>query len=339
MTTTTKATAKAGSSTFQRTLGRSGLQVSAMGLGCWAVGGPWDWLTHQGGKGPVGWGDIDDEESVRAIHCALDYGINFFDTAANYGTGHSEQIVARALTGKRDQVVLATKFGFSVNEAEKYVTPYKDDHLSHVRAECEASLRRLNTDVIDLYQLHVWDYPVEKVPAMVELLESLVKDGKIRYYGWSTDSVEGARLFAKGKHCVAIQHDLNVVLDAPEMLKLCEELNLASVNRSPLARGALSGKYAKDTVFPQNDVRTDKWSWDHFFAPTLDQLDAIRAILTSNGRTLVQGALAWIWARSETTIPIPGFKTVAQIEENARAMELGPLTPDQMKEIETILGR
>jgi aryl-alcohol dehydrogenase-like predicted oxidoreductase len=200
-------------------------------------------------------------------------------------------------------------------------------------------LRRLNTDVIDLYQLHVWDYPIEKVPAMIELLESLVNAGKIRYYGWSTDSVAGARLFADGKHCIAIQHDLNVVLDAPEMLKLCEGLNLASVNRSPLARGALSGKYTKDMIFPQNDVRTATWSRDHFFTPTLEQLDAIREILTSNGRTLVQGALAWIWARSERAIPIPGFKTVAQVEENARAMELGPLMPEQMKEIDSLLGR
>ena len=319
---------------FQRTLGRSGLQVSAMGLGCWAIGGPWRWLDGQGG-----WGDIDDNESVRAIQRALDLGITFFDTAANYGTGHSERILARALADKRDQVVIATKFGFNVNEAEKQVTFRQDDHLLHVRAECENSLRNLSTDVIDLYQLHVWDYPLEKVPAMVELLESLVSEGKIRYYGWSTDSVEGARLFAEGKHCVAIQHDLNVVSDTPEMLKLCEELNLASVNRSPLARGALSGKYTKDTVFPQNDVRTDSWSHDHFFAPTLDQLDKIREILTSDGRTLVQGALAWIWARSETTIPIPGFKTVAQVEENARAMEFGPLTPEQMKEIDMVLGR
>ena len=138
---------------------------------------------------------------------------------------------------------------------------------------------------------------------------------------------------------MAIQHDLNVILDAPEMLALCEELNLASVNRSALARGALSGKYTKDTIFPQNDVRTDSWSRDHFFTPTLNQLDAIRDILTSNGRSLVQGALAWIWARSEKTIPIPGFKTVAQVEENAKAMELGPLTTEQMKEIDVVLGR
>jgi aryl-alcohol dehydrogenase-like predicted oxidoreductase len=318
----------------QRMLGRSDIRVSPMGLGCWAIGGPWYWLD-----GPGGWGDIDDNESVRAIHAALDLGINFFDTAANYGTGHSERILGRALEGKRDQAVIATKFGFHVDEADKRVTFRTDDPLLHVREECESSLRRLNTDVIDLYQLHVWDYPLEKVPAMVDLLESLVADGKIRSYGWSTDSVEGARLFARGEHCVAIQHDLNVILDAPEMLALCEELNLASINRSVLARGALSGKYTRDTVFPQNDVRNDEWSRDHFFVPALSQLDGIRALLTSNGRSLVQGALAWAWARSGKTIPIPGFKTVAQVQENARAMELGPLTAEQMKEIDTLLGR
>lgn len=320
--------------TFQRTLGRSELKVSPMGLGCWAIGGIWYWLD-----GPGGWGDIDDNESVRAIDTAIDLGVNFFDTAANYGTGHSERILARALEGKRDKAVIATKFGFKVNEAEKRVTFRDDDHLLYVRQECEDSLRRLNTDVIDLYQLHVWNYPIEKVPAMIDGLESLVKDGKIRFYGWSTDSVEGARAFAKGKHCVAIQHDLNVIMDSPEMLALCEELNLASVNRSPLARGALSGKYSKNTEFPQNDVRVDEWSKDRFFVPTLNQLDAIREILTSNGRTLVQGALAWIWARSEKTIPIPGFKTVAQVDENAKAMQFGPLTPEQMKEIDSLLGR
>jgi aryl-alcohol dehydrogenase-like predicted oxidoreductase len=310
-----------------------------MGLGCWAIGGPWDWRNPDGGQGPAGWGDVDDAESIRAIHCALDHGINFLDTAANYGTGHSEQVVARALAGKRDQVVLATKFGYRVNEAEHFVTPYQDDHLTHVRAECEASLRRLNTDVIDLYQLHVGDYLIEKVPAMLDLLESLVSAGKIRYYGWSTDSVEGARHFAAGEHCIAIQHDLNVVQDAPGMLSLCEEMNLASINRTPLARGALSGKYTREATFARNDNRGEKWAWERFFAPTLSQLDGLRGVLTSNGRTLVQGALAWIWARSETTVPIPGFRTVAQVEENAGAMELGPLATEQMAEIEKILQR
>jgi aryl-alcohol dehydrogenase-like predicted oxidoreductase len=317
-------------------LGRSNIEVSPLGMGCWAIGGTWQFLNIQ-----AGWGEVDDAESIRAIQHALDNGINFFDTAANYGAGHSEQILAKALAGKRDKAIIATKFGFNVNEAGNHVARYQhdDDVIKYVRAECETSLRRLGTDHIDLYQLHVWDYPVEPATRLREALESLVSAGKIRYYGWSTDSVEAARVFAEGKHCVAIQHDLNVVLDAPELLILCERLNLASVNRSPLARGALTGKYHKDTVFAETDVRRDEWSREHFFTPTLDKLDALRDILTSGGRTLAQGALAWIWARSEKTIPIPGIRTVAQAAENAGAMRFGPLSSDQMHQIEILLNR
>jgi aryl-alcohol dehydrogenase-like predicted oxidoreductase len=320
----------------QRTLGRSQIEVSPLGMGCWAIGGIWQFLDIQ-----AGWGAVDDNESIRTVQHALDSGINFFDTAANYGTGHSEHILAQGLAGKRDKAVIATKFGFHVNEAGKHVTHYDkpDDVISHVRAECEASLRRLNTDYIDLYQLHVWDYPLEHAAQLRDVLETLANEGKIRTYGWSTDSVEAARVFAEGEHCVAIQHDLNVVLDAPDMLTLCEQLNLASVNRSPLARGALTGKYSKSTTFAANDVRRDPWSMETFFTPTLDKLDALRDILTSGGRTLTQGALAWIWARSTKTVPIPGIRTVAQATENAAAMQFGPLNVDQMRQIDELLGR
>ena len=319
----------------KRILGRSNISVSPMGMGCWAIGGTWRFLDI-----PGGWGEVDDNESIRAIHTALDSGINFFDTAATYGTGHSEHIVGKALAQHRDKVVIATKFGFNVNENAKHVTRYGKDAevLLNLRRDCEASLHRLNTDYIDLYQLHVWDYPNALAKTLVEALEVLVDEGKIRYYGWSTDSVESARIFASGEHCVAIQHDLNVVKDAKEMLLLCEQLNLASVNRSPLARGALTGKYNKDTVFASNDVRQDGWSMETFFVPTLAKLDAISEILTSEGRTLAQGALAWIWARSNTTIPIPGIRTVKQALENAKAMTFGALKPEQMRQIEELLS-
>jgi len=211
--------------------------------------------------------------------------------------------------------------------------------LKNLPAACERSLRHLRTDSIDLYQLHVWDYPLELAVDVCEALEKLVREGKIRAYGCSTDSVDLARIFAEGEHCAAIQHDLNVMMDAPEMLALCKQENLASVNRSPLARGALTGKYRRETMFAENDVRSDPWSKDRFFAPTIDKLDALREILTSEGRTLAQGALAWIWARSEKTLPIPGFRTVAQVEENAGAMAFGPLKAQQMQQIETILER
>jgi aryl-alcohol dehydrogenase-like predicted oxidoreductase len=326
---------------FKRRLGRSNLEVSAMGVGCWAMGGPWDWVEPDGSRGPTGWGQVDDAESIRAIHYALDAGINFFDTAANYGCGHSEQVLARALEGKRDKIILATKFGFQVNEAEKFVTPRQDDHLQYVRAECEASLRRLNTDVIDLYQLHVWDYPVEKVPDMLELLESLVSEGKIRWYGWSTNSVEGARAFAQGQHCTAIQHNLSFAYDAPEMLVACNEHDQASIIRSPLGMGMLTGKFNSDTTFPKDDVRSD---WDlkaERPVQHLQHVEAVRKMFAEAGdrRTMAQIALAWIWTRSDRTIPIPGFKTVTQMKENIQAMEFGPLNKEQMKQIDEIYER
>jgi len=319
-----------------RQLGRSGIQVSPLGMGCWAIGGVWQFRDIQ-----AGWGEVDDSESIRAVHHAIASGINFFDTAATYGTGHSETVLGRALAGKRDQVVIATKFGFNVNQSAKHVTDYASPKqtITNLRADCETSLRHLNIDTIDLYQLHVWDYPVEHVPELVGALEALVREGKIRAYGWSTDDAEAARVFAEGEHCAAVQHDLNVVRDAPAILALCEKLNLASVNRTPLARGALTGKYTRDTVFAANDVRTDTWARENILLPAFDKLDALRDVLTSGGRTLAQGALAWIWARSPLTVPIPGIRTVAQVEDNAGAMKFGALTPDQMRQIDELLQR
>jgi aryl-alcohol dehydrogenase-like predicted oxidoreductase len=211
--------------------------------------------------------------------------------------------------------------------------------IRDLRTDCERSLRHLGTDRIDLYQLHVWDYPVDLAVELRESLEDLAREGKIRAYGWSTDDVAATRVFADGEHCAAVQHDLNVVRDAPEILALCAAANLASVNRSPLARGALTGKYAVDSTFAKDDVRGDAWSRDTFLTPTLEKLDAVRDILTSGGRTLAQGSLAWIWARSPMTVPIPGIRTVTQAEENAGAMTFGPLTAEQVARIDVLVGR
>lgn len=317
-----------------RTLGRSGITVSPLGMGCWAIGGPWRFLGN-----PAGWGTVDDDESLRAVHAALAGGITLFDTALNYGAGHSERILGRAVAGRRDEVVLATKFGFHVDEDAKQVGPYEPrEVITNLRADCERSLRNLGTDVIDLYQLHVWDYPADLAVELREALEDLVTAGKIRGYGWSTDDADAARVFAAGEHCAAVQHDLNVVRDAPEVLALCDEANLASVNRSPLARGALTGKYGKDVTFSADDVRGEDWSMRTFFDPALARLEALRDVLTSDGRSLTQGALAWIWARSDRTVPIPGIRTVEQAEENARAMDLGPLTAEQMAQVAALTG-
>ncbi|HXF63838.1 MAG TPA: aldo/keto reductase, partial [Caldilineaceae bacterium] len=194
------------------------------------------------------------------------------------------------------------------------------------------------------YQLHC-DASGEEVDGIIETLEQLYAEGLIRGYGISTDEPEAARRFVKGPNCIAIQHDLNVLRDAQELLALCEQHNLASVSRSPLAEGLLSGKYPADFVFPADDFRGAGHKWIVYFengrpSPAyLAGLAAVREILTSQGRSLVQGALAWIWARSDKTIPIPGFKTVAQVEENCAALAFGPLTPAQMAEIEQLLRR
>jgi aryl-alcohol dehydrogenase-like predicted oxidoreductase len=323
-----------------RQLGRSGIEVSAMGLGCWAIGGPF-WR----GDTPVGWGEVDDAESIRAIHAALDLGVTFFDTADVYGTGHSEEVLGRALAGRRADVVIATKFS-NVFDTESRQIIGSDVSPGFIREACEASLSRLKTDHIDLYQLHNGGLALEEAQGVRETLEALVDAGKIRAYGWSTDDPERAAFFAEGPHCTAVQNQMNIFSDAPEMIALCERLNLASINRGPLAMGLLSGKYKADSTLAANDVRGENApSWMQYFQDGrpnpvfLEKLGAIRDVLTSDGRTLVQGALGWLWARSTTTIPIPGFRTAPQVEENAGAMAFGPLNPAQMQQIDKLLDR
>lgn len=326
--------------TFLRPLGRSNIHVSALGLGCWAIGGPF-WS----GETPIGWGEVDDNESIRAIHRSLELGVTFFDTADVYGTGHSERVLTRALAGRRDQVVIATKFGNVFNETTRQITG-SSAAPDYIRQACEASLKRLNTDYIDLYQFHINGYDPEQAHEVRDTLEALVSTGKIRAYGWSTDNPDGALVFAQGPNCTAIQHQINVLDDAASVIAVCEQHNLASINRGPLAMGLLTGKYDAGSALPSNDVRGDRSpDWMKYFKDGkpnpewLSKLEAIREILTSNGRTLAQGALAWLWARSEKTIPIPGFRTVKQVEDNCGALAKGPLTNDQMREIDTLLER
>ena len=319
---------------MQRTLGRSGIQVSALGLGTARIAG-------------LGWsrrGDTylpQDEEaerqSVQAIQRALALGITFFDTADVYGCGASERVLGRALAGHRHEVTIATKFGETFDEetcepVEQEVTP------AYVSQACEASLRRLGTDYIDLYLLHLRDYDLAHAPAMREALEDLVAAGKIRAYGWSTDDPARARCFAEGPHCTAIEHRLNVFEPSPEMLALCEEHDLASIDRIPLVMGVLTGRWSRTTLLPETDRRGD-WFKDEGFLEAIDLAGRLREPLTRDGRSYVQGALGWIWAHSERAIPIPGFRTTAQVAELAGAMAYGPLAEDAMAEVEQRMGR
>ena len=320
---------------MKRTLGRSGIEVGALGMGCWAMGGPIRTSdTHE----LRGWGDVDDDESIQAIHWALDQGVNLFDTADCYGAGHSECVLGRALAGRRQQVVIASKFGNSFDEKTKVLGDAFVDR-DYIRRCCERSLDRLRTDTIDLYQLHVGGLATDQVNPVLETLEQLVQEGKIRFYGWSTDNPEGPEFFARGTHCTAMQQRINIFEPSIEALRACERHNLASLNRGPLAMGILTGKFSHDSKMPDNDVRRH-WDFaDGLESRRLDILESLREILTSGGRTLAQGALGWLWAHSPIAIPIPGFKSLIQAKENIAAMNFGPLSEDQMRQIDQVLNQ
>ncbi|MEU4195306.1 aldo/keto reductase [Kribbella sp. NPDC026611] len=321
----------------KRRLGRVGIEVSPVGFGCWAIGGPFSTPAGE----PLGWGEVDDDESVRAIHRAIELGVTFFDTADVYGAGHSERVLGKALAGMRDQVVIASKWGNTFDESTR-VMHHQDTTPEYVHQAVRASLERLGTDYLDVYQLHC-DTTDEIALPLRDACEELVRQGLIRSYAWSTDTVHSAELFAAGEHCSAVQHEASVLHDAPEFFALAERADLASINRTPLGMGIL-GKRDPSRPATGADIRSLPPSWLRYFeeggvpAPEWwDKVSAIREVLQSDGRTLAQGALAWLWARSPRTLPIPGFRTVEQAEQNARAMEFGPLNDAQLTEIAKLL--
>jgi aryl-alcohol dehydrogenase-like predicted oxidoreductase len=322
-----------------RRLGSSAVEASALGIGTWVIGG-----RMSIGDGQFGWGDVDDDESVRMLRRAVDLGATLIDTADAYGTGHAERLIARALGDRRDGLVYATKWGNTYDEAARALTG-EDPSPAYALRALETSLRRLATDRIDVWQLHLSGMDPSLADDLVALCEDLVDDGLIRTYGWSTDDPARAGRFAAGPRCAVVQCTLNVLDPAPAMLDLARDHDLAVLARSPLAMGLLSDRITADTVIPPGDVRHTSPDWLAWFRdgrPTPDYLarrDAVREILTSGGRTVAQGALAWLWARDERIVPIPGCRTVAQAEENVGALAHGPLTGSQLAEVERLLGR
>ncbi|MFX1391145.1 MAG: aldo/keto reductase [Promethearchaeota archaeon] len=324
----------------KRIIGKTGIEVSPLGLGCWAIGGL---LSREEGT-EASYGKVNDNESLKAINRAIELGINFFDTADVYGAGHSEEILGKALKEYRDDVVIATKFGNTFDPDRKKITGINITP-NYIKSACESSLKRLKTDYIDLYWLHIWSVSKEDLISIKHTLDELISEGLIKSYGWSTDLSDLSEYFVKNSQCVAIQHELNVLHNMNEIIDLCEKNNLASVNRTVLAMGLLTGKYSLNSKLPDDDVRgINAPDWLKYFKngkpdpEWFGKLEKIKDILMSEGRSMVQGALSWNWARSNKTIPIPGFKTVKQVEENIQAMEYGPLNESQMQEIDRIFG-
>ena len=320
--------------TPQRRLGRNGPMVSAIGAGCWAIGG----LSEREGGRQHGWYGADDTESIRALHRAYELGVTFFDTADIYGVGHSERLIGKAFAGRRDRIVISSKFGKTFDETTGVRTDHHDERPEYIRAACEASLRRLGTDHLDLYLLHDARMDLAMVDDVLATLEGLVAAGKIKAYGWSTDDVERIEAFARGPHCSAVQQKINVVEGRDDTLAFAEKAGLVSINRSPLGQGLLTGKISKTSTFEEFDVRAD---WDFNKGKRAKQLQkfaAVRELLMTGGRTPAQGALGWLLARSPITIPIPGFKNVAQVDDNFGALEKGALPASVMNEIEKVMS-
>lgn len=315
----------------------NGAELPRVGVGCWAIGGPFTMDGRQDG-----WGEVDDAQSLRALALAYELGARVFDTADAYGTGHSEEVLGEAF-GKRQDVVIATKFGFTYDRAKRALTG-TDVTPAYMEQALAASLRRLKRDRIDLYQLHVGDASASAMELLGPALERRAEAGDIAAWGWSTDDAAAVREVLHFPHFKAVQQGLDVFRDGPEMIALSEAHRLPNLIRSPLAMGFLTGKFTAASRLPADDVRGAGHSWVRDFKDgrpmpdALRRLEAIKGVLTSGGRTIAQGALGWVLARSPLTVPIPGFKTEAQVRDNLGAIEKGPLPRDAMDEIERLLA-
>jgi aryl-alcohol dehydrogenase-like predicted oxidoreductase len=303
----------------QRDLGRTGLRVSAIGLGCMSMSGVY--------------GPRDDEESTRTIHRALELGVTFIDTAEAYGQGHNEELVGKALKGRWNKVVLATKFG-NFGAAGRDPAARAPKGTDYVRAACEGSLKRLGIECIDLYYLHRVDLtnPIEEV---VGAMARLREQGKIKHLGLSEAGPETVRRAHKVASIAALQSEYSLWTrqDAEQhMLPLCRELGITYVAYSPLGRGFLSGQVKTAEALPENDRRRahPRFQGEHI-KQNLTMLPTLEAMAARKKCTPAQLALAWVLHQGADIVPIPGTKRRTWLEDNAAACSIALSPADSIE--------
>ena len=305
-----------------RELGRSGLFVSTLGLGCMGMS--------------EFYGDGEEAESIATIHRAIELGITFLDTADVYGMGQNEELVAKAIKNRRGEVVLATKFG-TIRAADGTFVGV-NGKPDHVRSACEASLLRLKVDAIDLYYQHRVDpeTPIEDtVGAMAELVEA----GKVRYLGLSEAEPDTIQRAQKVHPIAALQTEYSLWSRDPEdeLLDTVRELGIGFVAYSPLGRGFLTAKITSLDELAEHDWRRSMPRFEEEnFRRNMQLVEKIRALAADKGCTPAQLALAWLLAQGEDIVPIPGTKRRAYLEENVGALDVR-LTPEELAEIDTFL--
>jgi aryl-alcohol dehydrogenase-like predicted oxidoreductase len=305
----------------KRILGKSGLEVSALGLGCMGL---------SFGYGPA----TDKQQAVSVIRTAFERGITFFDTAEVYGPFANEELVGEALAPFRDQIVIATKFGFKPTTPEEIRWSGFDSRPEHVKEVADASLKRLQTDVIDLFYQHRVDteVPIEDVAGAVK---ELIDAGKVKHFGLSEAGVETIRRAHAVQPVTALQSEYSMWWRKPEedVLPVCEELGIGFVPFSPLGRGFLTGKIDENTTFDSSDFRNIVPR----FTPEARKanqalVDLLRTIADRKNATPAQLALAWLLAQKPWIVPIPGTTKLHRLEENIGAVDV-ELTPDDLREI------
>ncbi|OGJ87587.1 MAG: hypothetical protein A2268_04055 [Candidatus Raymondbacteria bacterium RifOxyA12_full_50_37] len=309
-----------------RTLGRTGLTVSEIGLGTLAIGGPWSFGGFEFGRGQV-----DDKNSLKMISIALDAGVNFIDTADIYGYGKSEEIIGKGIEGKREKTVICTKVGNRGTEREWF----KDFSPAWIKAACEQSLKRLKTDYIDVYLLHSPDEDFIFRDDLFTAFNELKKEGKIRFYGCSVVSPKQGVDFLSSGYGDVIETFYNICDRAAldDLFPAAQHADAGIVIKAPLCSGLLTGKYTKNTSFDPSDFRSELYPRERL-EKIINVTDYARPFADRAGLSLSQFALKYCLTRDEVSTIIPGGKTAGQVLENVRASDGGDLPIATLEQIE-----
>lgn len=309
-----------------RQLGKTDLNLTTVGLGTWAIGGPWQY----------GWGPTDDDQAIAAILKAMELGVNWIDTAPVYGLGHSEELVGKALKQTSQKPIVATKCGLLWNEKEEKV-----NNLKTIYEECHQSLKRLGIETIDLYQIH-WPVPQEDLLQAAQTIEKLIEQGKVRYFGVSNFNIDQIKLVEQILPVASVQPPFSMLhreVEEEGIIEYCRQNSIGVLAYSPMQRGLLTGKFSEEHLanLPSGDHRkTNPDFQTPSFQATLELVKKLKPIAQKNDKSLAQLAISWVTSKPGVTAAIVGARNPRQIAETAPASDWN-LSKEDIDQIEILL--